>query len=46
MLIRAPASRGLRVNRLQLTIDLLDVWIPAAGSGILQTSEGTLGIVG
>lgn len=30
----------------QLTIDLLDVWIPATGAGLVGINEGTLGLLG
>jgi peroxin-11B len=30
----------------QLVVDLLDVWIPASGAGLLNVNEGILGIVG
>lgn len=33
-------------NRQQLTMDLLDVWIPATGAQLLNINEGTLGILG
>ncbi|KAG5654786.1 hypothetical protein H0H81_003794 [Sphagnurus paluster] len=33
-------------TRRQFTIDILDVWLPATGSGIVNLSEGTLGIFG
>ncbi|KAF9474478.1 peroxisomal biogenesis factor 11 [Pholiota conissans] len=33
-------------NHQQLVIDLLDVWIPATGAGLLAINEGTLGILG
>ena len=33
-------------NQRQLAIDLLDVWIPAAGAELLDINEGTLGILG
>jgi len=29
-----------------MSIDLLDVWIPATGAEILNFSEGTLGLLG
>ncbi|EDR15649.1 uncharacterized protein LACBIDRAFT_187325 [Laccaria bicolor S238N-H82] len=35
-----------RSTRDQLVIDLLDVWIPATGAGLLDVNEGTLGILG
>ncbi|KIM48082.1 hypothetical protein M413DRAFT_439792 [Hebeloma cylindrosporum] len=33
-------------NRQQLTMDLLDIWIPATGAQLLNINEGTLGILG
>jgi len=30
----------------QLVVDLLDIWIPASGSGLLGVNEGILGVVG
>jgi len=33
-------------NQKQLVIDLLDVWIPATGAGLLDINEGTLGMLG
>jgi len=30
----------------QLVVDLLDIWIPASGAGLLYVNEGFLGIVG
>jgi peroxin-11B len=30
----------------QLVVDLLDIWIPASGAGLLKVNEGFLGIVG
>ncbi|EAU92839.1 peroxisomal biogenesis factor [Coprinopsis cinerea okayama7 len=33
-------------TRQQLTIDLLDVWIPATGSELVSVNEGTLGLLG
>jgi len=39
----ASAREG---NRQQMSIDLLDLWIPATGAEILNFSEGTLGLLG
>ena len=33
-------------TRKQFTIDILDVWIPAAGADLVRVSEGTLGLLG
>ncbi|PPR00649.1 hypothetical protein CVT24_000872 [Panaeolus cyanescens] len=33
-------------NQQQLLIDILDVWIPATGAGLLNINEGALGIFG
>ncbi|TFK30562.1 peroxisomal biogenesis factor 11 [Coprinopsis marcescibilis] len=33
-------------TRQQLTIDLLDVWIPATGAELVNINEGTLGLLG
>lgn len=33
-------------NQKQLVIDLLDVWIPATGAGLLDINEGALGMLG
>lgn len=33
-------------NQQQLLIDILDVWIPATGAGLLDINEGALGIFG
>jgi len=47
---RETRSSALRTaqanNRRQLIIDMLDVWIPATGAGILGVNEGALGILG
>lgn len=40
------STRARRSTRDQLVIDLLDVWIPATGAGLLDVNEGTLGILG
>ncbi|KAF9532051.1 peroxisomal biogenesis factor 11 [Crepidotus variabilis] len=49
------ASRETRVaqitaarnsNNAQLALDIFDVWIPASGAGLVNLSEGTLGIAG
>lgn len=44
LMTSSPSSRDN--NRKQLVIDLLDVWIPATGAGLLNINEGTLGILG
>jgi peroxin-11B len=33
-------------NQQQIVLDLLDIWIPATGAGLLHMNEGILGIVG
>lgn len=33
-------------TRKQFTIDILDVWIPAAGADLVRVSDGTLGLLG
>ncbi|KAF8640585.1 hypothetical protein AX17_000247 [Amanita inopinata Kibby_2008] len=44
---RLNALEASRVAaRQQLTIDLLDIWIPATGAELVSVSEGTLGIFG
>jgi peroxin-11B len=40
------STRTRRSTRDQLVIDLLDVWIPATGAGLLDVNEGTLGSLG
>jgi len=42
----AVVSRSQATTRRQFIIDLLDVWIPAAGLELVQVNEGALGIVG
>lgn len=40
-----PLSARLATGS-QFTIDILDVWIPAAGADLVNVSEGTLGLLG
>jgi len=41
---RAISAR--KATKQQLTIDLLDVWIPAAGAELVHVNEGALGLLG
>ncbi|KAG6846027.1 hypothetical protein H0H87_011075 [Tephrocybe sp. NHM501043] len=39
-------KRARFATRQQFIIDILDVWLPATGAGLVNLSEGTLGIFG
>jgi peroxin-11B len=45
--MNVPLLRSAREKaHKQLVVDLLDIWIPASGAGLLKVNEGFLGIVG
>jgi len=44
---KLSAIKAARVAiRQQLTLDLLDMWIPATGAEVVRVNEGTLGVLG